>query len=118
MWAELGVAEILEGVPIWWPLVLFMVEVPFLRIAGEVVCREPHAIASIRALAAKELLTVIEPIQRIFLAVELWELQLVVVWNATTIVATVGAVFCGGVNAGRQLRWVRQDAGATEAWRR
>ena len=60
---ELQMTEFLEALPRRHPGVLLEGVVPRLRRAPEVIGREPRPVGGQRLLAAKKLLTVIEPVQ-------------------------------------------------------
>lgn len=75
-------AEVFELIPRRRPLVNFIVKVPFLCVVGEVVRCQPNMITVMRLLATEELLTVVEPVERIVLVIILGELQFVETRNA------------------------------------
>jgi hypothetical protein len=80
--AKLKVAHLLEALPRRLALVLHEGEVPRLGCPAKVVGRQPRVIRRRGLLSAEELLTMVQPIQRIVEAVVRRELQLVEAQNA------------------------------------
>lgn len=67
-WTEALVAQMPEFLPRRRAGIALMDEVPLLSRAGEVVRRQPHLFTMARLLRAKELLTFVQPPQRVFFA--------------------------------------------------
>lgn len=101
----LTVTELLERIPIRRTHVLLIMEVPFLCSSSEMVCGHPDTIRVRRMLPSKELLTMINPIERIIGAIKLGKLQFVKRRNGAT---GIGVVHRAGSSRRRRWWWWRQ----------
>lgn len=107
----MGMAQFLEGVPIWGSVMLLVVKIPFLSVTGEMVRGQPYTITIRCLLSSEELFTMIEPIEGIVFAVIFGKFQFIEARNACA-----RTVVLGRMRPSREQRWRRRRRRRGRRW--